>query len=397
MPIDNYCFAPMLGYEYVKQSDKNKMLAPKEPDASFVREALEGFASGRFQSPIEVARFLGRFPSIPRDKHGEVRLQTAIDMLKRPLYAGYITVPKWGIHLHPGKHEPLISFATWQKIQERLGGVSTAPARKDLNRDFPLRGFVCCASCGNPMTAGWSKGRNALYPYYNCQKPGCASRKKSIKKVEIEGEFRALLKALTPCPEAFKVLRAMMADLWDNELERSREGAARGKAEIAAIEQQISKLVSRIVGTDNQRVAAAYEAEIRKLDQKKLGFMENASQTPDPVAKFDELYRTACAFLANPCKLWDSGVFELQRLTLRLAFPRRLSYCPNQGYRTAGIAEPLRLLGASATPKSGLVRAGGLEPPLPYEKQIFVPLRLSPPSGDNALGSWSGLSLHRSR
>ena len=42
--------------------------------------------------------------------------------------------------------------------------------------------------------------------------------------------------------------------------------------------------------------------------------MENASQTPGPVAKFDDLYRTACAFLANPCKLWDSDVFELQRL-----------------------------------------------------------------------------------
>jgi hypothetical protein len=39
-----------------------------------------------------------------------------------------------------------------------------------------------------------------------------------------------------------------------------------------------------------------------------------------------------------------------------------------------------------------MVRTAGLEPAFPFEKQIFVPLRLSPPP---SWRSWSGLSLRR--
>ena len=61
-----------------------------------------------------------------------------------------------------------------------------------------------------------------------------------------------------------------------------------------------------------------------------------------PKGRFDEIYRTAFAFLSNPWKLWASGKVEWQRLVVRLAFVDRLAYCRNEGYRTAAIAEPIR-------------------------------------------------------
>ena len=94
-------------------------------------------------------------------------------MLQRPLYAGYITVEKWNLHLHPGKHEPLIEFGTWQRIQKRYNGASPAPARKDVNEDFPLRNFVCCSECEQPMTAAWAKGRTNRHAYYYCKTKSC--------------------------------------------------------------------------------------------------------------------------------------------------------------------------------------------------------------------------------
>ena len=44
-----------------------------------------------------------------------------------------------------------------------------------------------------------------------------------------------------------------------------------------------------------------------------------------------------------------------------------------------------------------LVRTAGLEPALPCEKQIFLPLRLSPPPFKKKGRSWSGLSLRLGR
>lgn len=104
-----------------------------EPIASIVQEALEGYAHGRFETPSEVMRFLESFPEFPRDREGNVPFQLAQNMLRRSLYAGYIDVKKWDISLHPAKHEPLISFETWQRIQNRLNEKPQAPTRKDLN------------------------------------------------------------------------------------------------------------------------------------------------------------------------------------------------------------------------------------------------------------------------
>jgi len=49
---------------------------------------------------------------------------------------------------------------------------------------------------------------------------------------------------------------------------------------------------------------------------------------------------------------------------------------------------------AAAPPdaENKMVRTAGLEPAFPFEKQIFVPLRLSPPPNWR---SWSGLSLRQ--
>lgn len=148
-----YLFSPVFGYTYAKRPEHGKILVPDEPHASYVREAFEGMANGRFRSVMEVARFLEAESDAPRNAHGNIRPTYVTDLLRRSLYAGLITVPKWGIENHPGKHEPLISYQTFARVQKVLDGRALAPARKDLNLDFPLRGFVNCSCCDRPLTS----------------------------------------------------------------------------------------------------------------------------------------------------------------------------------------------------------------------------------------------------
>lgn len=115
----------------------------------------------------------------------------------------------------PAKHEPLISFETFQRIQERLRGTANVPARKDLNQDFPLRGFVDCHGCGKPLMGCWSTGRSTRHPYYLCQRKGCPEYGKSIKRDVVEGEFEALLRQLRPSEQLFDLAAALFRDFWD--------------------------------------------------------------------------------------------------------------------------------------------------------------------------------------
>ncbi|MCJ2187903.1 recombinase family protein [Novosphingobium beihaiensis] len=143
---------PPVGYKYVKaQHGRNKVLVPSE-HAPIVKEALEGFASRRFETQVEVANFLNAHPGFPKHAPGgTVRKGKVFDMLTQPLYAGYVVSKELGVTMRDGKHEGLISKATFAKNQERLTSRKKAAARRDLNRGFVLRGAVSCASCGGHL------------------------------------------------------------------------------------------------------------------------------------------------------------------------------------------------------------------------------------------------------
>ncbi|MEM8839405.1 MAG: recombinase family protein, partial [Pseudomonadota bacterium] len=176
-----YLANPPAGYRYEKIEGHGKMIVPLEPAASIVKEVLEGFASRRFETQTEVKRFLEKQPDWKKNKHGEVPFRRVEDLLKNPIYAGYMNSRTWKISMQEGKHQPLIDLATWQKNQDRLKTKKVAPIRKDTRPDFPLRGFVCCDECHRPMTACWSKGRSRPYGYYFCQTRDCSQRLKNIR------------------------------------------------------------------------------------------------------------------------------------------------------------------------------------------------------------------------
>ncbi len=252
-----WCICPVIGYSYEEIDGHGKMLVPEEPIAGIVRDALEGYASGRFESVVEVQRFLQAQPAFARKRKGKVHYQSVYDMLTRSIYAGYIDVPKWNLSLHPGKHEPLISFETWQKIQDRLKGKAKAPARKDIHEDFPLRGFIPCGCYGKPMTAAWPKGRNKKYPYYFCQTKGCSERSRSIRKEKIEGEFVELLKEMRPSPGLFQIAFEMLRELWDDRLAKTGDQLKAATAEIIRLERKSEQLMERLVAADSPALMSA--------------------------------------------------------------------------------------------------------------------------------------------
>lgn len=180
---NGYCVqrVPPPGYRYEKREGQGKVLVRDEPLASIIQEALEGYANGRFASQAEVTRFFQSFSAFPKTRHGTVTNETTSRVLNRVLYSGYIEAPAWGVSLRPGRHEGLVSLATFERIQVRMKEGAKAPARTDISADFPLRGFVHCADCERPMTSCWSKSKTGKkHPYYMCFTKGCESYRKSI-------------------------------------------------------------------------------------------------------------------------------------------------------------------------------------------------------------------------
>ncbi len=358
-----WCFAPVLGYKYENVSGQGKVLVPDEPVASILKKAMEDYASGKLASQSEVARFLSSKAGFPKPPKGQVHTQTVHKFLGKSIYAGYIDVPKWNLYLQPGKHEPLISFETLQKIKKRMDAQAYIPARKDLDEDFPLRGFVSCGCCGQPLTAGWTKGRNGRYPYYLCFTKGCEDYRKSVRKHIIEGEFEALLQSLRPSQDLFFMVKDMIEDIWEDRVHNRNNETKSLETELKTIERKVEQFLNRIVETDTNALVATYENQVRKLEEKKIEITEKIQKCGRPLDTFEDTFRTAFRFLANPCFLWESDRLEDKRTVLKLVFAERLRYYRNEGLRTAGISLPFCFIEQLKGSDLNMVEAGGIEPP----------------------------------
>ena len=358
-----YVFAKPCGYLYRKHNGQGNILVRNEPVASIIQEALEGFASGRFQLQAEVKRFLEAQPEFPKAKGGVVLNQTVNDLLKRVVYAGYVEAPKWDVGIRKGHHEPLISFETYQHIQNRLLGNAKTPARKDLNEDFVLRGSVVCGDCGTPLTACWSKGRSQSYPYYLCPKRGCESYGKSIPRKKLEGDFETLLQQLEPNEHLFQTASKMFKKLWDHRLATGQNRKRSLKTSLTSVEHQIEQFLDRIADATTPSVITAYEKRIAKLEREKIVVTEKLANCGKPMHNFDKTLRTGLKFLSKPYEIWASGQLASQQAVLKLAFTDRLTYVRNEGFRTANLAFPFKVLTSIQDGEIELVRLEGLEPP----------------------------------
>ena len=358
-----WVFQAPVGYRCERVSGQGKVLVRDEPNASVLQEALEGYASGRFETQVEVKRFLERQPSFPKDlPGGEIRNQRIYDMLTRVIYAGYIEAPKWNVSLRKGQHEGLISFETFEKIQARLKGTAKAPARKDISEDFPLRGFVLCNDCQKPLTACWSQGKKQKYPYYLCPTKGCRSYRKSIKREVLEGEFEGVLQSLQPTEGLFALVKTMFRDAWDARLAQASEVAKGVKSNIKQLDKQIDQLLDRIVEASNGSVVSAYEKRVAKLEREKALAEEQLAQSGKPRHTFEESFEHAMRFLASPWIIWENSDLALKKTVLRLAFAEPLPYCRNEGLRTPNLALPFKVLGNFCSNKCEMAHLRGFEP-----------------------------------
>ncbi len=342
-----WTFRAPVGYKYVQSKQGGKGLIKDEPLAGIVKEALEGYATGRFSSQTEMKRFLESNPHYPKDMpNGELRPQTIVRLMSKVLYAGYVEAPSCNVSRRKGQHEAIISLDTFEKIQARRNEKPCAPTRKDIHKDFVLRGAVCCGSCDTALTAGWSTGKYKKYPYYFCKKKGCADYGKTVPRAKLEEEFPALLKDLQPTKGLFQIAAAMFKDAWTAQMEKTASCAKTFKQDAQRMEKEINQLIGRVMDANSPRVIEAYETRIDELERKKLIYQEKAGKMYSPKHSFEEMFELSMNFLLNPHKLWGSGNFNLQRTVLKLVFSDRLTYCRNEGFRTPETALPFKVLGS---------------------------------------------------
>jgi site-specific DNA recombinase len=182
----------------------------------------------------------------------------------------------------------------------------------------------------------------------------------------IEGQFEQMIARLEPTPSMLKIVKAMFTDAWELQRHQAIQTADAFKRGLAKADEEIHKLLDRVVSATNETVVAAYERRIDALEREKLVLAARHNATAKPIRPFDEVFELAIAFVSNPSNLWKSHRVEERRTAIKLAFPHPLTYCRVEGFRTPKASNVFKVVEAMRAGVCRMAERAGFEPAVEF-------------------------------
>ncbi len=239
-----WTFAAPLGYLNRKDQDGKPTIIHDPDRAHLVRQAFDLFATGLHskQEVLQIVTNLGL-----RSKTGKkLTKQTIDEILRNPIYAGWLTVNKWG-ERRKGNFAPSVSDGIFEKVRALLSGSKQTLVPHQRNHpDFPSRHFVTCAHCGRPLTASWSTGRKGRkHAFYRCPNSECKAI--NVRKLDLENAFLDYLQGLQPKPECLRTLKEVMLNAWTQTQAQAMSQTVALERELEDVKERKEKLVEEFV------------------------------------------------------------------------------------------------------------------------------------------------------
>lgn len=181
------------------QGVPGRSLVIVEDEAEVVRWLFGTYADGVEISELAALLtasdvFARRKPRFTRPGAKTQRINWVRETLKRPVYKGVLNERRTDHIDVLGDWEPIVSADLFAHARDRLSGKQGVGRKRRLD-EFPLKGVLLCESCGRPLTASSSKGRNGKpYSYYHCPTSSCKDARIAVN--EAHCQFELLLQTL---------------------------------------------------------------------------------------------------------------------------------------------------------------------------------------------------------
>lgn len=224
-----------IGYANKISEDGRKYIAPKEPEASYIRWIFEQLGTGIYGA--DQIRKMANEKGFPISRSNFYR------EIRNPVYCGRIVVGKYKDEDQctvPGQHESIIAESLFYKVQDILEGKERPVRTKCKSMEaFPLRGFLDCAKCDRQLTGSASKGKKGgYYFYYHAQAEyGCGCR----YKAEVLNEaFVKELQKFVPKPGMVELYQEIIQDIYKNNFGETRNQHVELTDEIKKINDRVN-------------------------------------------------------------------------------------------------------------------------------------------------------------
>ena len=328
-----------------------KNLVPQPKYAPVIKKVFEKFATGLYKQ----TDFIKIFKKAGIKANGNFIGRT----LRNSLYCGVIR-HEWLEHSVKGKIEPIISEELFNKVQEILDGKKPQVTGYNRNNpDFPLRQFLTCPNCNQPLTGGWSKGNaKNKFPYYHCYNKDC-SCKLRVRADIVNKIFPEYLKTIKPEPRLLELYKAVLKDVFKINTKEHKSHIDCLNRRLSQAQECKDKLLDMYMDEKVSEVDYRRKSELLENTIKEI--REELFQTPPLEEDFNAYIDYAFSVIANVDKMWTNGSLDLKQRLQRLIFPQGLTY-DLETFRTVGIANIFTKIGALKAPYNEMVLPRGFEP-----------------------------------
>ncbi len=351
-------FPPSIGYRMVSTNSFSRM--EQDPErAPLIRSAFELFATGTYEQDQVLKKVTAK--GLRTRKGKKLTLQTFSSMLRKPIYSGRISIPTWGIDTR-GDFKAIVTDEIFSRVQAVLSGRRTiAESYTKQHPDFPLRHFVRCGSCDQPLTGSWSSGRSRKYAYYRCKNSNCKAV--NTPKSRMEDSFINLLQHLTPKPQYTELFQAVVLDVWKD------QQAAASKIR-QDLQTRIEKLLERKNRLDDAYIfertidQSTYQTQLSRLREDQILAEIELNDAKVEELDIETVLNFALQTVGDPSTFWLDGDLDQKQRFQKVMFPAGLTF-DGKEFGTAATCLAFSYLREISSGQSCLASRTGVEPVSP--------------------------------
>lgn len=185
-----------LGFKNVTLPNGDRIIETDPSSFNFVREAWYKMTLGT-SSLEDIAQYLNsnKVTILYGKKRIPVSKQSVSKMFANRFYCGFAVSKRHGLEVKSNKFSQMVPEDAWYRVRHILIARNNLPTLyQKLRPEFPVRGYLICPICHQPMRAGMAKGRSKYYGYYWCEDHPTPS----ISSDKIDDKMLELLRSLTP-------------------------------------------------------------------------------------------------------------------------------------------------------------------------------------------------------
>lgn len=220
--------------------NRDAKIYPDPKYAGYVKLAFSLYGEGTHPL-IEIRDMLHNKGMRTRDTGNKVQKSTVHDILTNPVYYGAI---RSFDKLYKGVHEPLISKALFDRVQDILHGKCNTKKQK---HEYLYRGYLICGICGCRYTASTKKEKHTYY-YCTNAKGICDQRSDYLVPDDVTD---ALQEVFNPFSLVEADFAKLAYDTYINDLKSSKDSdemcGTTMKVQIAEIDEKLKRLLDLLL------------------------------------------------------------------------------------------------------------------------------------------------------